>query len=241
MAKANSTLSPDAQRLLRYSGHNSNWYVGTAFDLVEAGIIKSEWLPGVNGNAKTTTRVGLIDGETRVLPFGKMATRFQEESGLIHLYRRGKHKFEVCVGKTKEEKEQEIERENREVLRKEIERRHAEKKKSLDALPKNKDEFLAERSRIIRDLFGQMFSFYFCRADGGYHYSREVIEKARDLITDLIELAEEGKVYFDKTRYQYALDDIEERHVKANPEFSAFMASTLAIGKAALNEGVGYE
>jgi hypothetical protein len=233
MAKANSTLSPDAQRLLTYSGSYSNWYVGTGFELVEAGIIKSEWLPGVNGNARTTTRIGLVDGELELLPFGKMATEFQKENGLIHIYRRGKHKFEVCVGRTKEERDQEIERENRETLRKSIERQHAEKKKSLDAIPKNEDEFLAERSRIIRALFGQLFHFYFCRADGGYHYSREVIDKARDLVTDLIELAEDGKVYFDKVRYQYSLDDIEERHVKANPEFSAFMAATLAIGKAA--------
>ncbi|WP_025039775.1 Cro/CI family transcriptional regulator [Nitrosospira briensis] len=62
----------------------------------------------------------------------------------------------------------------------------------------------------------------------------EAFIKARDLVDDLIELAEEGEVYFDKTRYQYSLDDIEKSAVKAHPEFSAFMATTLAMGKAAL-------
>jgi hypothetical protein len=165
----------------------------------------------------------------RVLPFGKMATGFQEENGLIHIYRYGKTKFTVSVRSTKEERD-------REVLREKVERQQAEKKKSLDALPRNEGEFLAERSRILRGLLGHLFTFYFLRAHGGYHYSPEVIEKARDLVTDLIELAEEGKVYFDKTEYQYSLDDIEERAAKAHPEFSAFMAATLAIGKVALDD-----
>jgi hypothetical protein len=90
---------------------------------------------------------------------------------------------------------------------------------------------------MLNGMLDHLFVFYFLRARGGYHYSCDVIEKARTLIEDLTDLAEDGMVYFDKKRRQYALDDIEEKHVKANPEFSAFMASTLAIGKAALNEG----
>lgn len=234
MANANSTLSPDAQRLLTRSGFYGNWYTGTGFELVEAGIIKLEWLPGINGNARTTTRVGLIDGNMELLPFGKMATEFQKENGLIHIYRRGKHKFEVAVGATKEEREQEIERENRETLRKDIEKQHAEKKKSWDALPKSKDEFSSKRSRLVKGLLEIMLDYQFASADGGYHYSHEVIDKANDLMADLVALAGNGTVYFDKTRYQHELDDIEEKHVKANPEFSAFMATTLAIGKAAV-------
>jgi hypothetical protein len=74
------------------------------------------------------------------------------------------------------------------------------------------------------------------RALNGYHYSKEVFEKAHALICDLVDLADNGKVYMDPKRRQYFLDDIERKAVKAHPEFSAFMAATLAIGKAATIE-----
>ena len=74
---------------------------------------------------------------------------------------------------------------------------------------------------------------HFRRAEGGYHYSSQVAEEARDLILELIDLAENGKVYFDQKRHQYFINDVEEKTEKEHPEFSAFMKATLAIGKAA--------
>ncbi|PTR16974.1 hypothetical protein C8R31_101127 [Nitrosospira sp. Nsp2] len=241
MANANSTLMNDAAaRLLTWAGSAWNCYRGTEAELVEAGIVKAEWLPGLHGNAKTATRVGLIEGAMKLLPFGVMATRFQEENRLIRIFRASKSTFRVQVSTTPEEREREIEQENaarqREILRRDVERIHAEKQQVLDAFPKSSEQFSAKRYQILKEMLGPMFNHYFCRADGGYHYSREVIEKARDLVTDLLELAEEGQVYFDKQRYQYSLDDIKEKDIKAHPEFSAFMAATLAIGKAATVE-----
>jgi hypothetical protein len=240
MANANSTLSSDAAiRLLTYGGCNQNCYRGTETELVSAGLVKSEWLPGLNGNARTSTRVGLIEGEMRLLPFGVMATRFQEENGLIHIFRASKSTFNVQIRKPKEERDREIERENaeweRKNLREVVERMHAEKHGALDAAPKSPEEFAKSRKGCLKDCMEDAFNL-FRRAHNGYHYSREVIEKARDLMYDLFELAEDGKVYFDPQRQQYFLDDIEEKAVKAHPEFSAFMAATLAIGKAAVIE-----
>ena len=101
MAKANSTPvsnnSIKAQRLLTDSGYYGNSYKGTESELVSAEIVRAEWLPGVNGNARTATRVGMIDGEMKLLPRGVMATRAQEEDGLIHIWRAGKTAFNVSV------------------------------------------------------------------------------------------------------------------------------------------------
>lgn len=243
MANANSTLFSDAAiRLQTFAGDYCNCYLGTETELVEAGIVKSEWLPGLHGNALTTTRAGLIEGEMKLLPFGVLATRFQKENGLIHIWKRGKTKFEVQVAKTQEEVEREIERQNaereREELRGNVERIHAEKRRKLDAAPKSPKDFRESKASILKGFLEGTFNLY-RRADNGYHYSMEVIEQAHYLICDLLELAEDGKVYFDKVRYQHSLDDIGERDVKAHPEFSAFMAATLAIGKAAVTDGEG--
>jgi hypothetical protein len=229
MAKANST--PIDRPIDRLKVERLSWgitYKGTQADLIGAGLVRLEWFPGP-GTSKTETRIAPINGEMRVLPFGKMATREQEENGLIRIRKPNKREFEVYIRFTQAE----LDKQN---LREEIERKHAEKKKSLDALPKSSEQFSAKRFHTVKGMLELIFNTCFSRADGGYHYSREVTEKARRLATDLIELAEGGKVYFDKARYQYAMEDIEERHVKANPEFSAFMASTLAIGKVALDE-----
>src|SRR4051794_28640651 len=103
MANANSTLSPDAARLVTYTGSYGNCYSGTASKLIEAGIAKAEWLPGQYGNAKTCTRVGLIDGEMRLLPFKAIAKNFQKKNGLIHIYKASKSTFTVDVRKPQEE------------------------------------------------------------------------------------------------------------------------------------------
>jgi hypothetical protein len=211
------------------------YYRGTEDAFVRAGLLKPEWLPGKPGNPKCSVLVGIVDGEMKVIPYLSISDRKRRDTSSIRISKAG-NRFSVYIDHPQEQLERIEKEKERKRLRESVERQHAEKKKSLDALPKSPAEFAAERSRLIRDIFGHFFNCYFCRANGGYHYSREVIDKARDLVSDLIELAEEGKVYFDKVRYQYALNDIEERYVKANPEFSAFMASTLAIGKVALND-----
>lgn len=240
MANANSTPCGDAARLLTHSYDHSNWYKGTESELVSAGIVKSEWLPGLHGNAKTCTRVGLINGEMRLLPQRVIATRYQKENGLIHISRLSKSKFDVRVSKTQAETDQEIERENaereRRNLRAKVERMHAEKQRALEAAPKSHQEFLESRKSIIKACLEGIFN-QFRRADNGYHYSREVIKEAHDLMCDLFALADEGKVYFDQKRQDYFMDDVEKKAAeyaaKEFPEFSAFMAATLAIGKAA--------
>lgn len=236
MANANSTLSNDAERLRTYAGNYSDWYKGTETQLVEAGLVKAEWLPGKNGNARTTTRVGLIEGEMRLLPFKVMATRFQEKNGLIHIWKYGKTQFQLQIGKTEEETERAIERENeeraRQAVREKVERIHAEKKRKLDAAPKRPEDFRESRTSILKSLLEGVFNLY-RRADNGYHYSRDVIEQAHNLLCDLFELAEDGKVYLDPKRQQYFLDDLEEKAEKADPDFAAFMKATIAIGKAA--------
>jgi hypothetical protein len=229
MAIANSTLIETSQYRLNVTEYSwGKIYQGTKADLIAAGLAKLEWFPG-QGTAKTATRIGMIDGEMKVLPLGRPATREQEEKGLVKIFHTSKYVFQVRITYNQEYLD-------REKLKREVEKQHAEKKQSLDSLPKSGEEFSGKRHQILREMLGPMFNQYFCRADGGYHYSRDVIEKARELVHDLLDLAEEGQVYFDKKRYQYSLNDIEERDIKAHPEFSAFMAATLAIGKAAAIE-----
>jgi hypothetical protein len=94
MANANSTLidSP-LDRLTVKEYWWGKLYKGTQADLIGAGLVKLEWFPGP-GTAKTATRVGIIDGERKVLPFGRAATREQEEKGLVKIFQPSKNIFE---------------------------------------------------------------------------------------------------------------------------------------------------
>jgi hypothetical protein len=234
MANANSTpVSSNSLLIGEYWW--GKLYRGSEADLIASGLVKPEWLPGKPGNPKHTAHLGLIDGSMKVIPYLSIPDSERRKKTAVSISKEGK-RFLVRIHFSEEEQQRIEEESQRQRLKEKIERQHAEKKKYLDDLPKSPDQFSAKRSRILNGMLGHLFNHYFCRADGGYHYSLEVIEKARDLITEIIEFAEEGKVYFDKVRYQYALDDIEESTVKAHPEFSAFMATTLAIGKVALDE-----
>jgi hypothetical protein len=236
MANANSTAVSRKSTELHVEQFDwGTYYRGTEEAFVAAGLIKPEWFPGKPGNPKISVLVGVVDGEMKVIPYLSMSDRERRDRSSIRISKAGK-RFSAYIDHPHEELERIEEEGRRKRLRERIEKQHAEKKKELDDFPKSSEQFIAQRSHITKGMLEVIFNFNFCRAHGGYHYSREVIEKARDLISDLVELAEEGKVYFDKVRYQYAMDDIEEKHVKANPEFSAFMASTLAIGKVALDE-----
>ncbi|SDA27045.1 hypothetical protein SAMN05216315_1324 [Nitrosospira sp. Nsp18] len=225
MANANSTpIETPLDRLKVEDCWWGKFYQGTQADLIGAGLVKLEWFPGP-GTAKTATRIAIVDGEMKVLPLGRMATREQQEKGLVKIFQASKNVFKVHIAYSREQ----IEREN---FKREIERQHADKKRALEAAAKSPGEFLHDQKRVIKGLLEVVFN-HFRRADNGFHYSKEVIEQANDLICDLIELAEDGKVYFDQKRHQHFMDDVEEKAVKAHPEFSAFMAATLAIGKAA--------
>lgn len=200
-------------------------YRGTKEALISARLVKQEWFPGP-GTAKNATRIAIVDGEMKVLPFGKMATREQEEKGVIKIFKANKREFEAYISFTEEERD-------RQLLKQEIERQHAEKKKALDEAPESRADFSKDRSRTIRN-FMEVVHNLFRRADNGFHYAPDVVEEAQDLIADLISLAANGRVCFDKKRQERFLEEVEEKATKAHPEFSAFMKATLAIGKAAI-------
>ncbi len=225
MANANSTPIRAPLNCLKVKEYSwGRIYQGTQENLIASGLVKLEWFPGI-GTAKTATRIGMIDGEMKVLPFGKMATREQEKKGVIRIFKPRKREFEVYIGFSDEDKD-------RQRLREEIEEQHATKKRALDSAPKNPGDFRKSRADLIKACLEGVRNL-FCRANNGYHYSREVIEQAHDNLCDLFELAEDGKVFFDPKRQQYFLDDLEKKSEKEHPEFSAFMKTTLAIGKAA--------
>ena len=226
MAKANSTASVKKLSELHEAEYWwGNIYKGTEADFIASGLLKAEWFPGKPGRAKTSSRIALKDGVMQPCPFGVIADK---ENGLISISKYGKYKFQVFVHFTKAEREKYSSME-------EIKKLHAEKQKELDLAPKNIDEFRISKRESMEWFFRGTLDM-FRRASNGYHYSRKVTEEASDLISDLMELAEEGQVYFDQQRQNYFLDDVEKRAQKAHPEFSAFMATTLAIGKAALND-----
>ena len=228
MAKANSTAISSATTKLQGEEHHwGKFYRGTEASLVATGLVRPEWFPGKPGNPKHTVHLGMIDGMMKIMPYLSMPENERYEKTEIILRKEGSN-FAASIHFSKEERE-------RKSLRKEIEKLHSEKQKELDRAPKNIEEFRISKSESIEWFLRGMFDM-FRRASNGYHYSRKVTEEASDLISDLMELAEEGQVYFDQQRQDYFLDDVEKKAQKSHPEFSAFMATTLAIGKAALND-----
>lgn len=235
MANANSTTSvrKSTEGLKVEEYWWGKYYRGSDAAFVAAGLIKPEWFPGLPGNAKCSVRVGMIEGQMRMLPRLAIPTNEQRYNGLISITKVGKRRFEVRIHFSKEEMERRSEEEQRQARMKEIERLHSAKQRALEDAPKSPQDFRESRANLIKTCLEGVLNL-FQRHDNGYHYSREVIEEARDLIYDLYALAKDGKVYFDPKRQQYFLDDLEEKAEKAHPEFSAFMKATLAVGKAAL-------
>jgi hypothetical protein len=234
MAIANSTLIETPLDRLKEREHcYGRSYFGTEADLVAAGLIKPEWFPGKPGNPKHTVHVGVIDGAMRVIPYLSVPDSVRREKSAITIFKQGK-KFRVCIDYTDEERA-------RMEVKKKMEKLQAEKREKLESAPKNPEEFLNDRTGFIKPVLEQILN-QFRRAKGGFHYSSHVAEEARDLILDLIALAENGKVYFDPKRHRYFLDDVDkaaaQKAEKEFPEFSAFMAATLAIGKAAVTDEV---
>lgn len=236
MAEANFTLSSNAERLLTYAGDYSNFYKGTESQLVEAGIVKSEWLPSLHGNARTSTRVGLVEGQMRLLPFGVMATRFQEENGLIHIFRAGKSTFRVQVRKTQEEIERRQEEEQRETLRKEIEKYSKDKAKKIAELPADHKAYLRRELHMIKSMMSTIrtsltsgFGY-----TGGYSFSPSLVVEFDILSDHLIQMVKEERIYFNQEKRQQEIAKIEDEFMAEHPQFSSFMKATLAIGKAAL-------
>ncbi|SCY31184.1 hypothetical protein [Nitrosospira sp. Nsp13] len=239
MANANSTpvsnKSIEAQRLLTYSGHHGKSYSGTGPELVSAGLVKLEWLPGVNGNARTATRVGMIDGEMKLLPFGKMATSAQEEDGLIHIHRASKTKFHVSVRLKKEERQRQQEQWEREARMKEIEKAHKDRDDGIACIPADHKAYVEDQVRsldcmmsVMRDKLTRGFGY-----SGGYYFSQEIVDEFDTVVERLTQLLQEGRVYFNKETRGREIAKIESKFRDKNPDFSAFMATTLAIGKAA--------
>lgn len=210
------------------------FYRGTEAAFIASGLIKPDWFPGRPGNPKSSCHIGILDGEMKVLPYKSVKSRLRKELTSIRLWKVGK-RFAAYIDFPKEEVTRREEEEERQRLRKKVEEMHAEKKRELDAAPKSPHEFLDERKeRIEYELEGVLNLFR--RAVCGYHYSSKAVEEAQDLISRLNFLAEHSQAFFDKGRHQNFMGDVDRKAIKAHPEFSAFMATTLAIGKAALHD-----
>ncbi|SEM81602.1 hypothetical protein SAMN05216404_101232 [Nitrosospira multiformis] len=226
MANANST--PIRTPLDRLKVDEYSWgklYRGSEAEFVAAGLIKPGWFPGKPGNPKTSVRVGMLDGEMKVLPYLAVSESVRKKY-TIKIFRSGKSRFEVWVRYSEEEQD-------RRDLNKRIEKLYAEKKRELDEAPKTTGDFLKSGSWKIKG-FMEIVHSMFREDENGFHYAPEVVEEAQELIADLVSLAENGRVCFDPIRQKYFLDYIERKFEKENPEFSAFMKTTLAVGKAAL-------
>ena len=111
-------------------------YRGTKTALIAAGLIKPEWFPGLPGNAKTSVRVGMVNGEMRVLRRYDKRTAEQREHGNISISIATKREFDVWMHFGKEELDRRKEERERRLLKQEIEKLHAEKKRKLELAPK---------------------------------------------------------------------------------------------------------
>ena len=105
MANANST--PIRTSLDRLKVREYSWgriYQGTQVDLIASGLVKPEWFPGP-GTAKNASRIAMVDGEMKVLPFGKAITCEQKRQDSVKIFKRNKLEFEVWIWFNEEEKD----------------------------------------------------------------------------------------------------------------------------------------
>jgi hypothetical protein len=234
MANANSTAFVKKSTELHVEEYEwGKYYRGTEAAFIASGLIKPGWFPGKPGNPKSSCHIGMLDGEIKILPYKSMENRLREELTTIKLWKVGK-RFAAYIDWPKGEKE-------RRSRMKEIEKAHQAKANGIACIPADHKEYVQKqvhsltcRMSVMRTNLTRGFGY-----SGGYYFSAELVAEF-DIVADhLVQLLQEEPVHFNKGTRRREIAKIESEFIDKNPEFSAFMATTLAIGKASAVQELG--
>lgn len=199
-------------------------YCGDEVSLVNAGLVKAEWLPGKPDNPKVSLRVALVNGTMQVLPTRCVATREQEEN-LLSIARRNKTKYEVW----KRFPAEEIDRRKR---REKIEKLHEDKAKRIAEFPADHEAFRKRQLHYVGAIL-EALRRSFVEADGGYSFGQDLVIDFDIMAEQLLEMINDGRVYFSQEKRREAIARIESKALADYPRFASFMTTTLAVAKAA--------
>lgn len=191
----------------------ANVYQGTESAFVESGFIKPEWLPGKPGNAKKKVKVGIIDGEMRVIPARTPTTDDQWVNGFIRIIRESKGKLTVSVNCLPAELEKREKIEFAESRKEKIKDAHAEIEKEISSLPANPEAFIRRTQHTVR-CFASIISNGLadgCGFSGGYRLSSDVIAAFEAGAARAIQLIQEAHIHFDPQIRQKEIADIKDR------------------------------
>lgn len=206
----------------------TNEYQGTETAFIESGFIKPEWLPGKPGNAKKQVKVGIVDGEMRVIPARSLPTDFQWVNGFICITRSSKEQLTVSVNCLPEELEKREEAAFEERKQEWIKDAHAQIEKNISDLPTNRQAFIERTQHTVRCFASIILNDL---ADGvgysgGYRFSSDVIAAFEAGATRAIQLIQEAHIDFDPEIRLKEIADIQKEVWKKYPWLSEVVVSS---------------
>lgn len=216
-----------------YESTQYQFFRGNEDDLVRASVIRREWLPGVDGNSKYGVRVLLEGPEPRVLRGRKMRTRRDAE--VVYIAPSGKGKCRVKKRRPVAERARLERAEKLEQQAKKVKQAREEEARMLAGLPSDPQEIRKRTFNFIVGMLGFLRdSVTNPRNMGGYAFGPEFLEELELAEDRLLDAAETCEVFLDAGERDKAIAAIKRKVADADPEFSAFMSSTLALAKASL-------
>lgn len=204
-------------------GHLGLWdtYSGTAEDLIAAGVVRLDQVPGQPGRPKTAATY--YAGE----PIAKRGAPCDEQ--YLHIYRRSARRFDVIVGLSENEKQRRRESKARaEELRRSREVQ-ARAEFELFCMPHTHEDY---RSQAIKELRNAIKLF--CtqqmgpREWNGFRYDEDAIGDFNVAAEDLVEILEQGTTLFCKERHAARIAAIKGKTARADAPLQRFLATAQA-------------
>jgi hypothetical protein len=194
---AREITAPAHYRLRKTEYTWGDAFTGSPEDIVAAGLVKLEHLPGQPGMGKTS--VTLYEGS----PVRK-GTSHPRDDRYRHILRLNAKKFRVKVGMSVSESERRREAsEKQEQTARDTREAKEQANRSLESMLTDSDQF-QERSVLELQLYLRLFRGH-CMEPSEFHgffFDDATIRRFNMLFESLIELIANGRIVFDEQRHQ---------------------------------------
>lgn len=215
---------------------HAQYFNGSEDALVDAGVVQREWLPGQPGNNKYSVRLVLEGDKYRMLT--NRYERVADESAEISIKRLKKDGYQVNKPRSASEKERfkctEALQERQEALQ---EARDKESK-AISYLPSNAEAMREQSLDLVRRLsngVGRVLVDH--KANGGYAFGPEFLTELDIVFKRLLGAIGAHTIYFNADERDKQVMEIKRKTIDVDPDFYAFMSSTLALAKASISSG----
>lgn len=190
-------------------------YSGTAEQLVNAGLVRHEQLPGQAGVGKTcaTYSAGVLV---------RAGAQCRRDESYLTIRRCGASRFRIWIGRSDEERAAIEAAAEADRLRCEHEdhqrRARNEAARELASIPRSPDDYRKQQQRCVGAMLGVALSSLGPSEFSGYSYSESVIREFKTVSARLLAILEHGELGFDAGRQQARIDSLSVDVPAAQPK-----------------------